>query len=315
MFAPFYHELLRKYHVAFGSVFKNITILRRETPDGESEELQRIVVPIEYSARDAWLTRLRTDPDLANRKSVVLPRFGYEMTGLRYDAARKLNSLNQRLSPRRDLSPNTMRRYFTGTPYILTFNLYALTDAIEEANQIVEQIVPIFTPDYSLMLRLLPSLGILDRMRIVLDGSPQWTDNYETAGFEGSSGYREIILTFSFNVSATFYGPVAAVDPKIIRHIMVDLYEIPNDVIIEEPAYIITDALERFKLENSTGRLLNESSQIDLRDFARQVRIDIKPNPLNAAPIKPVNVTTTITNYTDIKQADPFSGTDVEIGG
>lgn len=43
---------------------------------------------------------------------------------------------------------------------------------------------------------------------------------------------------------------------------MVDLYEIPNDVIIEEPAYIITDALERFKLENSTGRLLNESNKL-----------------------------------------------------
>lgn len=313
MFAPFYHELLRKYHIAFGSIFKNITLLRRDQPIETGTELQRFVIPIEYSARDAWLMRFRSDPDLTNQKSIVLPRFGYEMTAMRYDAARKLNSLNQRLAPTRDGAGKTMRRYFAGTPYILTFNLYAITRTIEDANEITEQILPIFTPDYSLLVRLLPSLGILDRMRIVMEnGSPQWQDNYENAGLE-SPATREIILTFTFNVSATFYGPIAAVPPAIIRHIMIDLYEIPNAGIMEAPNYLLTDALDKFRLDGISGRLLDESSIVNLQDFARQVRIDIKPDPIDALPVKPVNTTTTITNYVDGRRADPYTGTDVDI--
>lgn len=309
MFAPFYHELLRKYHIAFGSIFKNITLLRR---DAVGDEQQRIVIPIEYSNRELWLTRLRQDPDLSLRRELVVPRLGYEMSSLRYDPSRKLNSLNQRLSPTRNASLTTARRYFVGTPYVLTFNLYAITRSIDDANSITEQILPIFTPDYSLLVRLLPSVGILDRMRIVLEsGSPQWTDTYETAGTEDT---REIILTFTFNVSATFYGPISPVSPSIIRHIMVDLYNIPSDSIIEGPRYMLTDALDRLQLENNTGRLLDESSIIDLRDFARVARLDVVPNPIDALPIKPVDTTAVVYEYQDGKQINPFSGEDVEIG-
>lgn len=306
MFAPFYHELLRRYHIAFGSLFKNVTVLRRDVTDVEQ---QRLVIPIEYTGRESWLTRLRSDPELANQKAIVLPRFAYEMTSMRYDAPRKLNSLNQRLAASRETGINTARRYFIGTPYILTFNLYAITRSIDEANQIIEQIIPMFTPDYSLLVRLIPSLGILDRMRIVMEtGSPQWTDTYETAGFENT---REIVLTFTFNVAATFYGPISAIPPAIIRHIMVDLYQIPNASIMEGPRYILTDALHRVQLEGTSGRILDESSIIDIRDFARQARIDIVPNPYDALPIKPVDATVTITEFADGKRMDPFTGIDV----
>lgn len=293
MFQPFYHQLTRKYHIAFGSLFKNITLLRRDATDVEQ---QRMVIPIEYSARESWLTRLRTDPDLDLRRSVVVPRFAYEMTGMRYDAPRKLNSLNQRTLVTRDGSLKTMRQYFSGTPYILTFNLYALTRSVEDANEIVEQIVPMFTPDYSLLVRLIPSLGILDRMRIVLEGGPQWSDTFETAGMETT---REIVLTFTFNVAATFYGPISAVPPSIIRHIMVDLYNIPSKTMFEGPQYLLTDALHRVALNGGNGRILDESSVIDLRDFARVAQIDIVPDPIDALPMKPVGSKTTITEFVE----------------
>ena len=309
MFTPFYHQLLRKYHIAFGSIFKNITLLRNDTTD---DELQRIVVPIEYSAREGWLNRMRQDPDLTNEVGFTLPRLAFEMTAMRYDPTRKLNSLNQRTRPARDAALTTARRFFVGTPYVLSFNLYAITRSLEDANQITEQILPTFAPDHSLLLRLIPTLGLLDRTRIVLEGgSPQWTDNYETSGLESS---REIILTFGFSMSAMLYGPVSALSPNIIRHIMVDLYEIPSATLMEGPTYLLTDALDRLELENSTGRLLDESSSISVRDFARQVRIDIKPDPLDALPVKPVDSITTITDYVDGKQYYPILGTDDDIG-
>jgi hypothetical protein len=297
MFTPFYHQLLRKYHIAFGALFKNITLLRN---DVTGDEVQRLVVPIEYANREGWLTRMRQDPELDNQAAIVLPRLAYEMTGMRYDPMRKLNSLNQRTSPSRDAALNNVRRWFAGNPYMLSFNLYAITRSIEDANQITEQIISGFTPDYVLLVRLIPSLGILDRVRVVMEsGSPQWSDNFETTSFQTT---REIVLTFSFTVSAMFYGPVSAVPPNIIRHIMVDLYNIPNSIIMENSTFLLTDSLARFQLEDQTGRLLDESSIVDLRGFARQARIDIVPNPLNAPPTKPVDTTTTITEYVDGKQ-------------
>lgn len=308
MFTPFYHQLLRKYHIAFGSLFKNITLMRDDTT---GDELQRFVIPIEYANREGWMTRMRQDPELDNQAAIVVPRLAYEMTSLRIDPSRKLNSLNQRVSPSRDQALNTVRRYFVGTPYVLTFNLYAITRSIEDANQITEQILPVFSPDYTLLLRLIPSLGILDRTRVVMEsGSPQWSDNYETTSFQTT---REIVLTFTFTMSAMFYGPVSAVPPSIIRHIMVDLYQIPADAIMERSTFLLTDALDRLQLENKTGRLLDESSVVDLRAFARQARIDIVPDPINTPPQKPVDSTTTITEYTDGQQSYASLGIDGDI--
>lgn len=305
MFAPFYHQLLRKYHIAFGSLFKNLTLMR---DDAQGHELQRFVVPIEYANREGWLTRLRQDPVQDNQAAIVLPRLAYEMTAMRMDPTRKLNSLNQRTSPSRDGALNTVRRYFVGMPYILTFNLYAITRSIEDANQITEQILPVFTPSYPLLIRLIPSLGILDRCRINMEsGSPQWSDNFETTSFQTT---REIVLTFTFNMSATFYGPVSAVPPAIIRHIMVDLYQVPADTVMEGPNFLLTDALDRLTLEDKRGRLIDEESIVDLRSFAHQARIDIVPDPLNAPPQKPVDSITTITEYTDGKQSYSSLGID-----
>lgn len=305
MFAPFYHQLLRRYHIAFGSLFDSLTLVRN---DATGQEAQRFVVPIEYTSRESWLSRMRQDPNLERRESVVVPRLAYEMTGMRYDATRKLNSLNQRTLAAADGNTRTVRRYFAGTPYVLSFSLYALTRSVEDANQITEQIIPYFTPDYSLLVRLIPSLGILDRMKIVMEGgSPQWSDSFETAQYAET---REIILTFNFSVSANFFGPISPVPPSIIRHIMVDLYEIPNSVVMGSPNYFLFDDLSRIRLEDSSGRLIDEDSNIDLRAFAKQARIDIVPNPLDAPPIKPVDTTTTITEYVNGEIYNSFTGQD-----
>ena len=100
--------------------------------------------------------------------------------------------------------------------------------------------------------------------------------------------------------------------PAIIRHIMVDLYDIPSDKIMEGPNYFVTDSLNRILLEDKRGRLIDEDSVVDLRAFARQARIDIVPDPINALPQKPVDSKTTITEYADGQQAYVNLGIDDE---
>ncbi len=293
VFTPFYHGLIRKYTTSFGTLFSQTILTRNEYADNTGNESQRFTVPIEYSARDSWLARLRKDPNLNVKNGITLPRYAFEMTGMRYDPSRKLNSLNQRTVPIRSAGNTSLRRYFIPTPYVLTFSLYAITRSIEDANQITEQIAPYFAPDYTLLVKLLPSVNILDRMRVVMDGgSPQWADNYETVNFDTT---REIVLTYTFNAHTNFYGPVAATPANVIRKVIVDLYDSASGD-LTDPIRIDADGFNNLQAEDGFF-LLDETSTSDVGRLDTRARIEVVPDPLDAPAERPVNTTSTITEY------------------
>lgn len=303
MLTHFYHQILRKYHIAFGTLFKQIVVVR---DDADGNESQRIVVPIEYAARESWLTRLRKDPNMDQKTSNIRPRMAFEMTNIHYDGNRKLNNFNGRYTSLPGFSGG--RKYFNGIPYILTFGLYVSTRSVEDANQILEQIVPYFTPDYTVTVNVIPSVGIIDRMRVVMDGSPGWTDSYEQDGFQRT---RDILLTFTFNVAATLYGPIPETPTSIIRKVIVDLYDAPYDSSLTAPDHIITNDLQMILLDGVDGRLLDEGADTTLQDIARKARIEVVPVPPDVAPTRPVTANVTITEYADGKVANVFTGEDV----
>lgn len=301
MYTPFYHQLIRRYQMAFGAMFSSLELVRETT---NRDEAHRFVVPIEYVPRETWLTRLRTDPELtAKVSSNVIPRLGYEMSSIRYDASRKLNGLRPRVHVG---AANDIQRYFTGTPYLMTFNLYAVTRHIEDMNQLVEQILPYFSPDQTLTVRVLPSLGVMDRMRIVMMGEPQWADSAETDGF---SKTREVIVTFTFTAAVTFYGPIASAPNALIRKVIVDLYETPYSTQLTDSVILASSSYDRLVLDQ-TGYILDESTILDLRDVARISRMTVEPSPSSAPPVHPVNTTTTIVDYVDGRQSNPWTGED-----
>ena len=88
----FYHETIRKVIVAFGTMFNNISIVRK---DNSGAIVQSMKVPLAYGPRQKFLTRLRDDPDLAKQVAVTLPRIGFEIQNLTYDPSRKLNRVQK----------------------------------------------------------------------------------------------------------------------------------------------------------------------------------------------------------------------------
>ena len=60
----FYHESLRKVVVAFGTIFNNIIIHRT---DSNGDVIQKIRVPLAYSPKEKFLTRLDQQANLDNR--------------------------------------------------------------------------------------------------------------------------------------------------------------------------------------------------------------------------------------------------------
>ena len=43
--------------------------------------------------KQKWLARLTEDPNLAKKVAVTLPRIGFEISGIEYDASRKQNKV------------------------------------------------------------------------------------------------------------------------------------------------------------------------------------------------------------------------------
>lgn len=162
--AYFYYQLTRKYVVVFGNMFNNITIVRK---DKETKaELERVKVPIMYGPKEKYVVRLEQDPDLQKEVAIVLPRMSYEMTGMIYDAARKQNSLL------RQAKGNTSTRVasqYMGVPYNFEFELSIYSKNIDDANHILEQIVPYFNPDYTVTINPIPELGFLKDIPIILN--------------------------------------------------------------------------------------------------------------------------------------------------
>ena len=82
----FYNETIRKVVVAFGTMFNDIHLVRK---DNDGKIIQSMKVPLAYGPRQKFLVRLAEDPDLTKQVAVTLPRIGFEIGGLTYDPSRK----------------------------------------------------------------------------------------------------------------------------------------------------------------------------------------------------------------------------------
>jgi len=78
----FYHESIRKTIVAFGSLFNDVFIIRKNAAD---KEVQTLKVPLAYGPKQKFLVRLVGDPNLDQKVAITLPRIGFELTGIDYD--------------------------------------------------------------------------------------------------------------------------------------------------------------------------------------------------------------------------------------
>ena len=88
----FYHETVRNVIVAFGTMFNNINIVRK---DNSGVITQSMKVPLAYGPKQKWLTRLDQDPSLGSAVAITLPRLGFEIGSLSYDPTRKLNRVQK----------------------------------------------------------------------------------------------------------------------------------------------------------------------------------------------------------------------------
>lgn len=215
----FYHQHIRKAIIAFGTIFNNIVIERR---NASNEIVQSIRVPLSYSPKQKFLARIDA-VSTANpaEAAITLPRIGFEITGLTYNPSRKISLLTKNRAVGEGDSPNQLRTQFTSTPYDLTISMFVMAKNQDDGLQIIEQILPFFNPDFNVTINDIPEMGIKRDLKINLDGV-SFTDDY--AG--DYTQRRTLIWDLNFTLGLNFYGPVTK--QGIIRTAIATAFDDPR---------------------------------------------------------------------------------------
>jgi hypothetical protein len=191
-------------------------------------------VPLAYGPKQKWLSRLTEDPNLAKKVAVTLPRIGFEISGLSYDATRKQNKIIKSKKVLDGTDNNQLKSSYMPVPYNVDFELYVLAKNSDDALQIVEQILPIFQPEYTVTMKEIPELDIIRDVPIVLN-SIGYEDDYEG----DFTSRRSIVYTLSFTAKYYLYGPVTSTN--VIRTVQVDQYaNTPVNAPTREQRYTVT---------------------------------------------------------------------------
>jgi hypothetical protein len=195
----FYWGTIRKAIVAFGTMFSNMTIERKDSA-GNIVQIQK--VPLSYSPKQKFLAKIKQQPNVdATNFQVILPRMGFEMIALDYDPNRKISPIQQNRTINGSTTANSQ---YAPSPYNINLLLYIYAKNQDDGLQIIEQILPYFNPDYNLTLKAIPELDIKNDLPIILN-SIGFEDDYEG----DFTTRRAIIWTLSFVVKLNFYGPVS----------------------------------------------------------------------------------------------------------
>jgi hypothetical protein len=197
----FYHGIIRKSIVAFGRLFSDIYIDRKQGDSVTGQTIQRLQIPLAYAPKEKWLVRIDQDPDLENHTYVSLPRMSFEIIGYTYDAQRKLNRMQQIKCGDGSGSVSTM---YTPVPYNLDLSLYILTKTQEDALQIVEQILPTFTPEYTMTINAVPEMNMKVDVPIILNSvavSDEYDGDFQTRRF--------VTHTLNFQMKVNVFGAVS----------------------------------------------------------------------------------------------------------
>lgn len=210
MFETFYNESIRNTVIAFGSLFNEIYVVRKNS---DGIETSRFKVPISYGPKEKFIrmldeySRLKGNESGQREISTILPRIGFNIEAINYDSERKRNTLSKRYS--RNTDSNKVSFEYAEIPYNIDFMLSVASRTMEDALQIVEQILAYFTPEFTVTINFTDT-------RTKIDVPITLTSVQSEIDFEGDlSSQRSIIFNMGFTVRTYVYGPTKT--SKVIK--------------------------------------------------------------------------------------------------
>ena len=307
----FYNEAIRKTVIAFGTLFNNIE-LRKKNPE-DNTVIESSKVPLAYGPKQKFLTRLEENPT-TRKVAITLPRLYFELVDVSYDANRKTSSIRKTRASKAEDDATEVRVQYVPVPYDLTFELGIIAKSSDDGLQILEQILPFFTPEFTFSMTLVSSMGTKMDIPLVLN-SVISEDTYEG----DFASRRSIIWTLSF-VMKSYLFPDVKDNSKVITNVTVDTHLMSDDI-SAEPEYLVAEDSSSY----STNNLILDSDPYDSSTRIRILTEDSDEESISGATISRTNVvpkdTTALTDETfgcsetfsffpAGKTHDPVSGTD-----
>ena len=219
----FYHQIFRKSIIAFGTLFNNILVKRKQPgvdrPTGE-DSLETYKVPIQYGPYQKYLAIIEAEPDAQRQQfQISLPRISFEIKGLNYDGSRKLvpTQFAKTVAPADSKEGKAGKQYsqFLPVPYNLEIEMAIIAKNQDDGLQIIEQILPNFHPSLNVSIEVIDVTHEERDIAIVLNGIG-YTDDY----VGDYTKRRTLIWTLNFTVKTYLFGPVDA--QKDIRKVTLD---------------------------------------------------------------------------------------------
>ena len=208
----FYHEIIRRTIIAFGTLFNEIYISHKNEP---GDSISQIKVPLAYGPTQKFLARIQQQANLNKPVQITMPRMSFEMNSIQYDPSRKAN-ITQTFKAS---DGENLKKVYLPVPYNIGFELNILSKLNDDALQIVEQILPFFQPSFNLTVDLIDSIGEKRDIPITLNNI-SFQDDYEG----DFSTRRAIIYTLQFTAKTYLFGPIAESTEGLIRKVQVDVY-------------------------------------------------------------------------------------------
>ena len=255
MFEYFYHEILRRTVIAFGSLFNDISI-KHTNNSGDVVNVSKI--PLAYGPTQKFLARLEQSPDLNKPVQITLPRMSFEFTGLTYDPTRK-STTTQTFIQKSSEDGSEIKKTYLPVPYNMQFELSIMSKLNDDALQIIEQILPYFQPAYSMTIELIDSINEKRDIPVVLENITMQDD------YEGNFTKRRVLLyTLRFTAKTYLFGPVSSAARDIIKKSTISY--IAGDS-TNTPTREVVYSVEPRALKNYTGIVLtNIAKDISTED-------------------------------------------------
>ena len=242
----FYHEIIRKTVISFGTVFNDIHVRHQ---DNTGKDLNDIKVPVSYGPKQKFLARIQQQAELNKATQITLPRISFEMNSVTYDPTRK-SGITQTFKA---MDGDKFKKVFMPVPYNVGFQLNILTKLQDDSLQILEQILPFFQPAFTLTIDLVDQIGEKRDVPLVLNNI-SFTDDYE-GDFDTR---RALIYTLDFTAKTYMFGPIADSTDGLIRKVQVDYYSDSDPRTAKR--------IQRYRVESTAKKDYNEDGEIDQYD-------------------------------------------------
>ena len=213
----FYHATMRKSVAVFGTLFNNLRVIRKAA---DGSVLNQVRVPLAYGPKQKFLARLDQETGFDAPMAIKLPRMAFEMTSLTIDTTQKMPKRNKIVELHAsDVTKKKTIKHWTS--YDIGMSLYVMAKNQDDGLQIVEQILPYFTPEYNVTITPVDGFTHKQDVAVIL-GGVNIDDQYEGDFTER----RVLIYQLDFVMKMKFYGPTG--DQGVIREINIDFKDKGN---------------------------------------------------------------------------------------